>query len=142
MMTSNPGDALSRCWSRTVGRLAAGGFGDVTVVRAKGTGDVWSQIVAATGRQVMLVVYNGVPRYGDAARVSDAGLTPSTVLTVQRVKRRIAIPHPTDPKKAWAWGEITKRLDAVRKDPAKALKKADARRRAYAGRQMLPSSSC
>ena len=59
MITSNPGDALARCWSRQVGRLTKGSFGDVTVIRPNGEGDVWSQILNATEREVMLVVVEG-----------------------------------------------------------------------------------
>ena len=56
MVTSNAGDVLSRCWSRQIGRLVQGAFADVTVLRPRGNGDTWSQIVAATEREIMLVV--------------------------------------------------------------------------------------
>ena len=59
MITSNAGDVLERCWSKQVGRLTQGSFGDVTVLRPKGNGDVWSQVVNATEREVMLVVVGG-----------------------------------------------------------------------------------
>ena len=66
MVTSNPGTLLERCWHRPVGRLVKGGFADVTVVRGRGRGNPWKRIVAATERDVALVVIDGVPRYGDA----------------------------------------------------------------------------
>jgi 5-methylthioadenosine/S-adenosylhomocysteine deaminase len=81
----------------------------------------------------MLVVYNGLPRYGDANLMSAAPLTKSSTLTIAGVKRSFAIPDPEDATKAWSWGDITGKLNEVRKDPAGALKHADARRRAYAG---------
>lgn len=133
MVTSNPGDVLARCWSRPIGRLVRGGFPDVTVLRPKGSGDVWSQVLAATEREVMLVVFDGKARYGDAALMPAAGASLSSTLTVAGVKRRFAIPNPADPNKAWTWAEITRRLNAVRKDPAHAVKRADALRRSYAG---------
>jgi 5-methylthioadenosine/S-adenosylhomocysteine deaminase len=133
MVTSNPGDVLARCWSRPFGRLVPGGFPDVTVLRPKGCGDVWSQVVAATEREVMLAVFDGKPRYGDAALMSAAGASLSSTLTVAGVKRSFAIPDPADAKKAWSWADISGRLNAVRKDPAHAVKKANAIRRSYAG---------
>ena len=77
MVTSNPGALLERCWRRPVGRLVKGGFADVTVVRGRGPGNPWERIVAATERDVALVVINGVPRYGDAKLMSQAGAPPT-----------------------------------------------------------------
>ena len=133
MVTSNPGDALARCWSRPFGRLVPGGFPDITILRPKGSGSVWSQVVAATEREVMLAVFDGKARYGDAALMSAAGASPSSTLTIDGVKRSFAIPDPANPKKAWTWADISSRLNAVRKDPAHAVKRADALRRSYAG---------
>jgi cytosine/adenosine deaminase-related metal-dependent hydrolase len=140
MATSNPGDVLSRCWKRRVGRLVPGGFADVTVFRPNGAENVWSQVVKATERSVMLVVYHGLPRYGDADLMSVAHPTASSPLTVAGVKRLFAIPDPDDATKAWSLKGISEQLDAVRKDPAGALKKADARRRAYAGPLDAPTA--
>ena len=133
MVTSNAGDVLSRCWPKPVGRLEHGAFADVTVLRPHGTGDVWSQILNATESDVMLVVVNGLARYGDSDAMKAAGATPTGTLTVGGVKRRLAIADPKDSKKAWQWSDIVARLDAVRQDPARSLRKADGRRRAYAG---------
>ena len=133
MATTNPGDALSRCWKKTIGRLTAGAFGDLTVIRASGNESVWSQIVKSTEREIMLVIYGGVPRYGDAKLMTSAGLTPSNPITVRGKRRRFAISNPDNPTQAWTWKEITGRLNAVRKDPVTALRRADGRRRAYAG---------
>jgi 5-methylthioadenosine/S-adenosylhomocysteine deaminase len=135
MVTTNPGDALAQCWTRTIGRLVPGGYGDVTVLRPKGNGDVWSQVVAATEKDVMLVVYNSLPRYGDAGVMIAARPTVSSPLTVTGIPRRFAIPDPDDATRAWSWADITKRLNAVRKDPAGAVAHADARRRSFAGRR-------
>jgi cytosine/adenosine deaminase-related metal-dependent hydrolase len=133
MVTTNPGDALSRCWKKTIGRLTAGAFADLAVVRANGNGDVWTQIVESTEREIMLVVYDGVPRYGDARLMTAAALAPTSPITVRGTRRRFAIANPEDPLAAWTWKDITSRLNAVRKDPVTALERSEARRRAYAG---------
>ena len=140
MVTTNPGDALSRCWKMTVGRLTPGALGDVTVFRKNGTKSVWSHIVDSTERDVTLVVYGGVPRYGNAALMLKAGLTKSSPITIHGAKRRFSIPNPENPTDMWSWTEIKKRLDGVRKDPVAALQHADGRRRAYAGRLDAPDA--
>ena len=133
MVTTNPGDALSRCWKKTIGRLTAGAFADLTVVRANGNPSVWTQIVESTEREIMLVVYGGVPRYGDANLMTAADLTPTSPITVRGKRRRFAIANPDNPVAAWTWKDITSQLNAVRKDPVTALERSEARRRAYAG---------
>ena len=140
MVTSNPGDVLARCWSRPLGRLVPGGFADVTVLRPKRRGNVWSQVVAATEREVMLVVFGGQPRYGDADLLSAAGASLTSTLTVAGRKCSFAIPEPTDTTRAWTWTDITGRLDAVRKDPGNAVNRANALRRSYAGLMDAPSA--
>ena len=140
MVTSNPGDILSRCWSRQIGRLVQGSFGDVTVLRPRGNGDVWSEIVNATEREVMLVVVGGRPRYGDADAMTAAGATAAAPLSVSGRKRKLAIPDPQDGSKAWPWTDIVSRLDAVRKDPVAALHHAEGRRRSYAGPATAPEA--
>jgi cytosine/adenosine deaminase-related metal-dependent hydrolase len=140
MVTSNPGDALSRCWKKTIGRLQPGAFGDVVVLRKSSDKSVWTQIVESTELDVRLVVYAGVPRYGEAKLMQTAGLTGSSVITIRGTRRRFAIPDPANPAAAWSWRDITKRIDTVRKDPAAALKHANAHRRAYAGRLDAPDA--
>jgi cytosine/adenosine deaminase-related metal-dependent hydrolase len=140
MVTSNPGDALTRCWHKPVGRLMPGGFGDITVFRPRGTASAWTQVVASTERDVMLVVFDGTPRYGDAALMTMPGMPPSSPMTIRGKTRRFAIPNPERPDTAWSLAEIKGHLDAVREDPVKALKRADARRRAYAGPMDAPDA--
>ena len=133
MVTTNPGDALSRCWKKTIGRLTPGAFGDISVFSDRGDKNVWTQIIESTERDVVLAVYDGVPRYGDASLMATAGLPKSSGITVGGKKRRFAIPDPEHPGEVWSWKDIKSRLDAVREDPAAALQQADGRRRAYAG---------
>lgn len=133
MITSTPGDALSRCWNKTIGRLVPGAFGDVTVFRPNGSASVWTQIVQATEDDVMLVVYQGHARYGDAELVPATATDASSPITVLGRKRRFAIPNPAKPAESWSWTAITGQLNEVRKDPKAALARADAHRAAYAG---------
>jgi 5-methylthioadenosine/S-adenosylhomocysteine deaminase len=133
MLTTNPGDVLARCWNKPVGRLIPGAFADITVLRPRGTAPVWTQVVESTERDVMLVVYDGVPRYGDAGLMTTPGLSKSSKITVRGQSRRFAIPHPDHPGEMWSFTDITSRLNTVRRDPVAAFQRAEGRRRAYAG---------
>ena len=133
MVTSTAGDVLARCWSRQAGRLVPGAFGDVVVLRSTASTSVWSQILRATERDVMLVVVGGRARYGDAAIMTDAGALTSETLTVRGVTKRLSMPNPEDVTTAWKWRDIVSRLDRVRQDPVAALRRAEGRRRAFAG---------
>jgi 5-methylthioadenosine/S-adenosylhomocysteine deaminase len=133
MLTSNPGDVLTRCWSRQIGRLMQGSFGDVTVFKPHGHGDIWSQIVNATEREVMLVVVGGKARYGDVAVMKGAGAGPSTTMSIAGRQRALAIPDPKDSTKAFQWADIVSRLDTIREDPAAAMKKAERQSLTFAG---------
>lgn len=134
MITCNPGDLLAACWGVPVGRLVRGGFGDVTVLRAADGGDPFAQVVAATEQAVRLVVVNGQARYGEATLMDAAGAAGATVLPgVPAPRRKIALPHPADPARCWAWKDVTDQLAAVRRDPAAAIEAADDRRGQHAG---------
>jgi 5-methylthioadenosine/S-adenosylhomocysteine deaminase len=125
MVTTNPGDVLKRCWGRQLGRLTPGAFGDVCVLRSLKKADFWSDVVAATEKEIALVVVGGQPRYGDAGLMTDAKALPASAITVAGIKRKLAIPDPADNTKAWPWTAIVAELDKVRQDPAGALKKAE-----------------
>ena len=139
-ITTNPGDVLQRCWSRPIGRLRPGAFGDVTVLRSRGRGTFWADVLAATERDVALVVVGGEPRYGDAPLMMAANARPAGALTVAGIKRLLSIPDPQDPNKAWNWSDILARLEAVRKNPGDALKRATHRRDGFAGQRSDPSA--
>ena len=133
MVTTNPGDALSRCWKKRVGRLMPAAFGDSPCCAHADPRACGRKSFDSTERDVMLVVYHGVPRYGDAGLMTTPGLAKSSAITVRGMTRRFAIADPDDASDVWSWKDITGRLEAVRKDPVAALKHADGRRRAYAG---------
>jgi cytosine/adenosine deaminase-related metal-dependent hydrolase len=132
MITSNPGDALARCWNKRVGRLMKGAFADITVIRAAGQKPVWTQIVESTEAAITLVIVGGVPRYGDPAPMQVVG-GPTETFTLAGKDRRFAIADPAAPAKAWPFSKITGLLNAVIADPKAALNRAEARLRAFAG---------
>ena len=127
MVTSNPGTLLERCWQRPVGRLVKGAFADVTVIRGRGRGTPWKQIVAATERDVALVIVNGVPRYGESKLMTLAGAPPTFTMTVGGRRRRVALPDATNTAAAWSWTAIMATLEEVQRDPQAAISNAHAR---------------
>ena len=131
MVTTNPGVLLERCWNVPVGQLVEGGFADVTVVRGRGSGTPWKQIVATKERQVELVVVDGVARYGYAALMEQAAPPFGFPMTVGGRKRLVALPDPGDPSVAWSWPQIMDVLTTVQRDPQTAI--ANAKARAAAG---------
>ena len=58
---------------------------------------MWSQILNATEREVMLVIVGGKARYGDAAIMSKASDSPATTLSVGGLQRKLAISDPQEP---------------------------------------------
>jgi 5-methylthioadenosine/S-adenosylhomocysteine deaminase len=138
MVTSNPGTLLERCWHRPIGRLVPGGFADVTVVRGRGRGTPWKRIVAATERDVALVIIDGTPRYGDTRLMNLAGAPPSFGMTLGGRRRRVALPDPADDAAPWSWTAIMDTLDAVQRDPQTAI--ATARARAGSGPRFAPDA--
>lgn len=127
MVTSNPGELLTRCWRRDVGRLVPGAFADLTVIQGRGGGDPWRQIVSAFEPQVQLVVIDGVPRYGEPDLMTAADAPPTFPVTVRRRRKLAALPDPKDPAKAWSWRRIVGALKKVQADPPAAIIRASER---------------
>jgi 5-methylthioadenosine/S-adenosylhomocysteine deaminase len=132
MVTTNPGDALQRCWKRAVGRLTVGAFGDITVLRPNGQKSFWADVVHATERQVELVVVKGERRYGTKPFMDKAPLA-ADIDVAPQIERSVALADPADQKKAWSWQAVNKRIDEVRTDPAGELENARRGHRAYGG---------
>jgi cytosine/adenosine deaminase-related metal-dependent hydrolase len=125
MVTANPGDVLARCWPHRSGRIVTGALGDLTVV-TKRTDDPWLDLITTRERDVVLVVIGGVARYGLDAPMKAAGTMPAGAITIAGGKRRMSLPGLTDPTKQWSLAAIRKTLNAVRANPAEALRRADA----------------
>lgn len=132
MITSNPGDILERNWNKRVGRLTPGAFADVTVIRAKSTKPVWTQIVESTEADIVLVVVGGTPRYGDTKLMQKTG-KPVAIFSPAGMDRAFSIPDPKAQNKAWGWQALKKHLTDAIADPVAALNRAEGRLRAYAG---------
>lgn len=127
MVTTNPGVLLERCWHRPVGRLVEGAFADITVLHPRGTGPAWKRIIAATERDVALVVIDGAARYGYSTLMTKAPGPPTFTTTIARRVRAVALPDPADATSPWSWSAIQDALDAVQRDPQKAINDAQAR---------------
>ena len=117
MITAAPGDALGRAWKQPLGRLVAGGLGDVTVLSRRHE-DVWHNVVTARERDVALVLVGGRARYGTKPFMEAAGEPGTTSVRISGQARRLTLVRPDDLAKPWAWSDVMKRLDAVRADAA------------------------
>jgi cytosine/adenosine deaminase-related metal-dependent hydrolase len=139
MMTCNPGDELASSWGRQIGRLQPGAIADVVVLDTKPRAEPFSAIVAAVESQVQLVVVAGKPLYGTADLMTAAGASNTTAITVGGEHRRLALTRPVaqgnSPEGApWTWSSVTARINAVRKDPAAAVRAAQNAMAPWAGR--------
>jgi hypothetical protein len=120
MITANPGDMLQRAWGIQAGRLQPGALADVTVIRAgAGAGtSVFERVLAATERDVELVLVHGRPAYGTAALMQAAGAAAATPIAVDGSARRIALTNFTLPDAPpWRFSDVLARLEQVRADP-------------------------
>jgi 5-methylthioadenosine/S-adenosylhomocysteine deaminase len=132
MVTTNPGDVLSRPWKRRVGRLQPKAVGDVLVIRAGARVDPFRALVNARERDVELVVIGSHPQYGKPALMAKAGKsrTRTTSLTVDGETRTMVLPQPDDPEATWEWDEVVARMEVVRKHPLREIEKGRTRQEA------------
>jgi hypothetical protein len=142
MVTASPGDMLSQCWGKKVGRLVAHSLGDICVVR-RTHDDPWENLVKAHEEQIRLVLIDGQPRYGTKELMTACGASRTTSVKVGKQRRRIMLIDPKDADKppadqaSWTWNKALDRLEAVRADPIGAVDAANALN-AAAGR--IPSA--
>jgi len=131
MVTAAPGDALSRCWGKKVGRLVAYSLGDICVVK-RTHDDPWENLVKAHEEDVLLVLIDGQPRYGTKDLMTACGASRTTAVGVGEARRRIMLIDPKDKDKppddqdSWTWNRALDQLDAVRADPIGAVEAANA----------------
>ena len=140
MVTAVPGDVLARSWPCQVGRLQPGAVADVVVVDAARDAEPFRTVVAATERDVRLVVVEGVPRYGTKALMSAAGAKHTTTLTVAGEQRTLSLVRPDDPAATLPWRDVVGRLNEVRKDPKTEIERAQQAFAAWAGRLDAPDA--
>lgn len=119
MVTSAPGDALTRAWKTPIGRLERGALADVVVLDSR-TDDPWANLVGARERDIQLVVVGGKPRWGTTALMSAAGVRSSMTTSVPMgtVRRRVTLVRPDDPGRTWTWTDVRARLESVRTNAA------------------------
>ncbi|NIK60861.1 amidohydrolase family protein [Kribbella shirazensis] len=110
MVTSNPGEALTKVWPRPVGRLERGALADLVVVR-RSPGSPYRSLIEATETGIRLVVVGGRARYGLRSLMQP--LAPSaTAIKVGRLSRAIDYGDP-----AITWTSVVADLEKIRQDP-------------------------
>jgi cytosine/adenosine deaminase-related metal-dependent hydrolase len=119
LVTCNPGDALALSWHLPVGRIRPGNLADVTVLGRK-QADPCRNLIAATERDVRLVVVGGRARYGTTALMKSAGATSATPIKVGSLARRIDLGVA-----GLTWPDVLAALEAVRANPTAAKQQAD-----------------
>jgi cytosine/adenosine deaminase-related metal-dependent hydrolase len=131
MITCVPGDALMRAWSVQAGRLQAGALGDVVVVAAARGADPFDTVLAATEREIRLVVIDGRPGYGDAALMKAARASTPSPIAIAGEARTLSMVRLDDRSQAWSFDAVRDRLEQVIADPRQAI---EAAQRAVAAR--------
>lgn len=126
MVTANPGDALGRCWGRTVGRLTPGSLADLAVIARSDT-DPWNNLVAARETDVQLVVVAGCATYGTKTLMTAAGQRRMSSVSLRTQKRRVVLTDPADrtlaaaERRPWYFSRVLTNLNQVRNDPIGAV---------------------
>jgi cytosine/adenosine deaminase-related metal-dependent hydrolase len=131
MVTANPGDVLTAAWGTKVGRLEPGALADVAVVAARARADPFATLVAATERDVELVLVGGKALYGTRALMQRAGATSASDLVVQGEPRALALTRFDAARQPWSFAQVLDRMEQVRQNPKREIEAA--RARAYAG---------
>lgn len=135
LVTINPGDALTLAWKVPVGRLVPGALADLCVMERRDA-DEYRSLVLATERDVRLVVVGGRAAYGLRSLVTATGATGEPI-SLGRLRRSVVMQLPpelvpaepdlaADANMSWADGLAA--LQAVRDDPAGAVRRVRASR--------------
>ena len=140
MITCGPGDVLARSWGRQVGRLQPGAIADLLIVHAEPRAKPFPRIVAATERDVELVIIDGRARYGTPALMAAAGADPVTQLPVAGRDMMLSLTRPDDPAAGWAWQDVLDRIEEVRANPVEAIREAERGYAAFAGHLDAPGA--
>lgn len=130
MVTTHPGDVLEQAWGHQLGRLQPQALGDVIVVAAPPGADPFRRLLAATERDIRLVVIGGRPVYGTAALMTKARATATSALPVAGQSRRLALTRLDAPAQKWTFAQVVARLNQVRANPKDEIEQA--RRRSSA----------
>ncbi len=133
MVTSIPGDALAQPWGLQAGRLQPEALADVVVIKASKGADPFATVLAATEREVQLVVVDGRPLYGETALMKAAKATATSRLKVAGLSRTLSMVKPADRTQTWTFDEVIERMNAVRANPRQAI---DAAKKGFAANRV------
>jgi hypothetical protein len=124
MVTSNPADALD--WGELVGRIKPGLRADL-LVTGRHHADPYRNLVEATEEDVGLVLVDGRPVYGTSTLMKAAKARDDEPIRAGSARRRISMLDPTVSDADMTWAAVVDALEAVRRDPVKAIKEAGKR---------------
>lgn len=119
MVTSNPADALE--WTERVGRLRKGLEADVLVVDDREP-DPYRNLIGSTETNVRLVLVGGRPRYGRTTLMRAARAEAAEPIPQAARGRAISLAGSDG---ALSWRGVLESLEAVRADPAAALREVE-----------------
>src|SRR5262245_37810739 len=116
LVTSNPADALE--WTDHVGRLRKGLQADVLVVDDR-AGDPYRNLIESTEANIRLVLIGGKARYGRTALMRRAKAEAAETIPQAGRGRSVSL---AGSDAAMTWKGVLESLEAVRADPAAALR--------------------
>jgi 5-methylthioadenosine/S-adenosylhomocysteine deaminase len=122
LVTCNPADALE--WTKRVGRLRTGLQGDVLVVDDRKS-DAYRNLIESTEANVRLVLVGGKARYGRTALMRRAKADAIEPIPQAGRGRSISLAGSDG---ALTWKGVLESLEAVRADPAAALRATEGAR--------------
>ncbi|MFM0008230.1 hypothetical protein PQR57_45920 [Paraburkholderia dipogonis] len=129
MITCIPGDALVGPWAVQAGRLQPEALGDVVVIKADQAEDAFARVLAATEKDVQMVVIGGRPLYGNPGLMKAAKATFPSNLKIAGAKRTLSMAKLEDRSQPWTFSEVLARMEQVRANPKKEI---DAAKNAFA----------
>ncbi|SAK86318.1 guanine deaminase [Caballeronia calidae] len=121
MITCDPGDALAGPWNVQAGRLQPEALGDVVVIEARAAADPFATVLAATEKDVQLVIVGGRALYGNANLMKAAKATFPSNLNIAGKKRVLSMTKLADRTQPWSFAHVLARLEEVRADPKKEI---------------------
>ncbi len=122
MVTSNPGDLLTRAWGVGPGRFEAGRLADAVVVTRRHA-DPWKNLLLAREQDIELVVVGGEAVYGKRALMRAAGQRLTTAVRIGRQSRHVPLRRPDAPDQRWTWRAVLRALKQVQADPVAAIER-------------------
>lgn len=137
MATCRSGDVLERAWGRQTGRLQPGALADLVVLSSSYRAEPFRTVLHATEDTVLLVVVDGVARYGEPNLMAQGetihGGPGPTAVRLGRRDMALALYRPSEPDQTWEFSEVLARMEQVRGDPKGNIEQAQARMALFSG---------